>query len=209
MKTCSTSKRPTPSRLRRCECTRWSSLMRCFRLVEGNLHFSTHSMHLCSFFVEAIYKSGEVLYIQSAKICHLWSRWQQWEFPSIWAVDTGWLMVPGLRERKGDCKKIDKQFEIMERKHGFNCNIMHESVSNDAKAAIRAMLLAPLGNLLRQKAERIFQFKHQSLNGINLSHHIFLPSFFNEHTSRGLMKFISIICSAILGADGVHRNENS
>lgn len=61
------------------------------------------------------------------------------------------------RERERDGAKIDKQFEIMERKHGFNCNIMHELVSNDAKAAIRSLpmlLLAPLGKFIATESRK-------------------------------------------------------
>lgn len=172
MKTCCTLKRPAP---RHCQCT----------LAKSDEMFSPRrrqSTFMQLFFVEAIYKSGEVLYIQRAKICHLWSRWQTAVRIPL-HLGCGYWMADGAgTERERDCEKIDKQFEIMERKHGFNCNIMHESVSNDAKAAICSMpiLLAPLGNLLRRKAERIFQFQtpvvkwHQSL----------LPSFFNDDVSR-------------------------
>lgn len=108
--------------------------------------------------------------------CHLWSRWQT-AILYIWTGD-----ADDDVEWESTKKKIDKQFKIMERKHGFNCNIMHESLFNDAKGMARksdgntfffprTMFLAPLENLLHSKwsGEKLFQFPtpvvkwHQSL----------------------------------------------
>lgn len=93
----------------------------------------------------------------------------------------------------------------MERKHGFNCNIMHEnrflttqkhkSRKEKLRWAFRAAFSSAFGKFIAfvmkcRKVERksFFNFQHQSLNGINLSppsSTLRPPSLFNEHTNHG------------------------
>lgn len=168
--------------------------MRCvFRLVECNLHFFFSAFQFIYLFacinashfffsLKAIYKkrcAESALCIPKRKfLCHLWSRWQTESIFAfyIWS-ERGEGCLDDDVEREGE--EIDKQFasEIMERKHGFNCNIMHESVFNDAQQKktrkpngkdlvgnFSSQLLAPFGKFIALKCGELrnyFNFKHQ------------------------------------------------
>lgn len=131
----------------------------CFRLVECNLHFfSVFSIYLfirCKFFLFfwAIYKSGArsalhwTFFFLSTFSCHLWSRWQT-AILYIWVCSRGMPDDDVARRTKRE-RKRDRQalFKIMERKHGFNCNIMHESTFKWRWKIYFTMVLAPCEDL--------------------------------------------------------------
>lgn len=110
-----------------------SSLMRCVRLVIYIFfNLFIYSMHKCIPFF--LFRRKQ--FTKAAKCRRkLFAIYEvDGQQPKFLASGVRVILMMMMAEWGERTKmQIDRQFEIMEKKHGFNCNIMHESVFNDAK----------------------------------------------------------------------------